>query len=85
MDIKDMNTKQLLEAKNIYDAKIKNTEEELDYMWQYCLQAGHSLINQLDKCGKDWRDLNLTCIATLEKEYLKLKDKELSINVEEKS
>lgn len=71
-----MNIREMLKEKEEFEKNVKHSPEELDRMWSYCLEKGHALICQLDRCGKDWRDLNTNCIATLEKEYLKIKDKE---------
>lgn len=54
------------------------TYEEMQMMWDYCLKNGHSLICQLDRCGKSWTDLNKYALATLEKEYNKLKEKSVA-------
>jgi hypothetical protein len=48
------------------------TSEALDNMWNSCAEAGHSLINQLIKSDKGWRDLNPCAIRTLPEEYRKM-------------
>jgi hypothetical protein len=48
------------------------TSEALDNMWSACLAGGHGLINQLDRSGKGWRDLNPHAIRTLPEEYRKM-------------
>ena len=52
--------------------EMNTTPGELDKMWDACIKAGHSLITQLDRCGKGWRDLNTACIKTLPREYSKI-------------
>jgi hypothetical protein len=49
--------------------EMNTTPAELDVMWDACVKAGHSLISQLNQCGKGWRDLNAACIKTLPREY----------------
>lgn len=44
-------------------------------MWDFCIEHGHPLISQLDRCGKSWVDMNTMALATLEREYEKLKEK----------
>lgn len=48
------------------------TSSELDMMWDFCVNKGHSLIQQLEKSGKGWRDLNPQAIKTLPREYKKV-------------
>lgn len=67
-----MNIREMLKVKEEFESKIGHTPKELDEMWNYCLKKGHSLICQLNRCGKNWRDLNINCISTLEREYFKL-------------
>jgi hypothetical protein len=50
------------------------TDEEMQAMWDFCLAKGHKLIRQLDKCGKNWADMNINALATLEREYNKLQN-----------
>lgn len=50
------------------------TDEQMQEMWDYCVENGHKLICQLDRCGKSWTDLNAYALSTLEREYIKLKD-----------
>jgi len=52
--------------------EISTTPTELDMMWDACVKAGHSLIANLDQCGKSWRDLNPCAIKTLPREYQKI-------------
>lgn len=49
------------------------THEEMQDMWDFCKSKGHSLICQLDRCGKNWFDMNTRALATLEREYNKLR------------
>ena len=58
--------------------EMNTTPAELDMMWDACAKAGHSLISQLSKCGKGWRDLNTACIKTLPGEYYKIVKSEAS-------
>jgi len=51
------------------------TEEEMQEMWDYCLESDHKLIVQLDRCGKSWSDMNTQALSTLRTEYGKLKHK----------
>jgi hypothetical protein len=51
------------------------THEEMNIMWDYCVEKEHALIAQLHTCGKRWSDLNVSALGTLEREYLKLKKK----------
>lgn len=71
-----MNIREMLEVKEQFEEKVGHTPEELDLMWNYCIEKGHHLINQLNRCGKNWRDLNINCVCTLEKAYLNLKAKD---------
>jgi hypothetical protein len=48
------------------------TPDELDAMWDACVEAGHSLIANLDRCGKGWRDMSPQAIKTLPREYNKI-------------
>lgn len=50
------------------------THEEMDHIWNYCLEKGHKKILQLDRSGMTWHDLNTMALKTLEREYLKLVD-----------
>lgn len=68
-----MNIREMLMTKEDFDEKVKHTPEELDEMWNYLI-GKHSLITQLDRCGKNWRDLNIHAISTLEREYNKFKE-----------
>jgi hypothetical protein len=49
------------------------TDVEMQMMWDYCVNNGHKLIVQLDRCGQSWTDMNTYALATLEREYNKLK------------
>ena len=55
---------------------IGKTKEEMDEMWNYCVKHGHPLISMLNKCGKSWTDCNTSALSTLEREYLKLWNKD---------
>ncbi len=52
--------------------EIHKTDDEMQMMWDFCIQKNHPLICQINKCGKSWSDLNVYVLRSLEKEYLKL-------------
>lgn len=51
------------------------TEEELDYMWDFCVNFGHRVIGRLDSPtnkGEKWRSLHLKLIQQIPMEYEKM-------------
>lgn len=56
------------------------TEEELDYMWDFCVNFGHSVISRLDKISDvdecrdstKWRTLHIRLIQQIPDEYKKM-------------
>lgn len=48
------------------------TEEDLDFMWEYCLVFNHRTISILSKSGINWRDLNLFLIKQIPDIYNEL-------------
>jgi len=61
-----------IEMKNLLE-ELCTTHEDMQIMWDFCINNGHPLICQLNRCGKSWTDLNSNALATLEREYNKLK------------
>lgn len=49
------------------------TEEDLNNMWTFLIGKA-PIVTHLDRCGKDWKDLNLVCLKTLPRTYEKYKD-----------
>ena len=49
--------------------EIGYTLEQLDKMWEYCIDKKHPLICNLDNGGIDWRDLNTNAIKTLPEQF----------------
>lgn len=47
-------------------------EEDLDFMWEFCVVFEHPVIRNLSGAGKSWTDLNLMAVKTIESEYNKL-------------
>lgn len=68
--------KQLLE-------QIGKTDEEMEMMWNYCLEKGHSLISQLDRSGVKWHEMNIHALKTLEEEYYKMQPNETILKIQE--
>lgn len=51
------------------------TEEDLDFMWDFCVFFGHRVIGHLDSPtdkDKKWRSLHLTLIQQIPREYEKM-------------
>lgn len=61
------------EMKSYLDTTGKS-HDEMEMMWKYCVEHGHQLISQLNRCGKRWTDMNTQALSTLEREYNKLKE-----------
>lgn len=49
--------------------KYNYTDDDLDFMWEFCAEFGHSTIKMLKDQGITWRTLNLGALMTLPREY----------------
>jgi len=47
-------------------------EEDLDFMWDFCVVFKHSTIESLDRSGVGWRDLRLELVQQIPGIYEKL-------------
>lgn len=54
--------------------ELGKTHEEMQMMWDFCIEKEHKVICNLHRSGKSWHDLNTMALKTLEREYLKLKE-----------
>ena len=67
-----------IEMRNFLKSQNK-TDADMQTMWDFCVANGHGLICQLDKCGRTWHDMNISALATLEREYNKLKEEKSNV------
>ena len=65
-----MEMQEFLEQQNV-------TKDDMNTMWDYCVEHNHPRIAQLDRCGKHWSDLNKSALSTLKTQYDLLKNEEV--------
>lgn len=60
------------------------TDEDLDFMWDFCVAFKHPTISSLNKSGVGWRNLNKTVIMNeLPSIYENTRNKEIYLDYEE--
>lgn len=53
------------------------TEDDLDFMWDFCSNFNHPIIKNLKIHDISWKNLNITCIKQIPEIYDKIMKREL--------